>query len=45
MDEMEVENNGSKKATSTHIRLQTKSMKQACDKRCAFFKKSLKKFP
>jgi hypothetical protein len=38
VDEMEVENNGSKKATSTHIRLQTKYMKQVCDKRCALKK-------
>ncbi len=37
-DEMEVENDGSKKTTSTHIRLQTKSMKQVCDKRCALKK-------
>jgi hypothetical protein len=44
MDEMEVENNGSKKATSTHIRLQTKSMKQVCDKRCAL-KRIFKKVP
>lgn len=36
--EMEVENNGSKKAANTHIRLQTKSMKQVCDKRCALKK-------
>jgi len=44
MDEMEVENDGSKKATSTHIRLQTNSMEQVCDKRCVL-KNNLKKVP